>query len=701
MNDIFVIDQNTPLVMRCDESEAVHRAFNDLQNDLYSIFGMPPHVTEELPEFYNGNAIYIGRIAEECFTGESIAGRECYRIEMHENIITLRGSDELGLIFAIYRFCEEILGVDPWYFWNDILPEKRKKIEVARDFLLVGEEPSFRYRGFFINNEDLLVGSFRDPHDENQISAYHFEKICELILRLYGNTIAPGTRIYPDETSRDIANIRGLYGNDHHVTPLGLNVYTWPKELPFSYVTHPEILEKFWKQCIDAQKHRKMLWTVSFRGKGDGPFWEADPAAPVDDVGRADVINRAVAKQVEMIREVQPEADIIFNMYFEQAELYKKGLLKIPDGVIKVWPNDGAGVMSDDGQSGVGDGAYYHVSACRNRICEVVSPEITYRELGGIRKRGGNGCIIVNVGNIRPFPVTLGAVMRFAYQSERYLQKSPYEQMKESVLDYTKGIYGECAERVATIYVRFFGCSNFRGPQKNKAPFGYGEKCLGMYEGMWSQSYNQVLTEFRQSLYMHEVARKYIKVLKGKDTLSEIWCKTVDDFNSVLYEDAAYLPELVKEVEALYDEIPARARDIYIQNVMVPISVINAYNQAMEHEGLSLKAYFAEDSDEAVAQMQKALEAMKIVYDNFQRAENSKWQTWYKNECLACYAHTHDLIACTLSLLRGEGEILVRPFVDFAGHNKHVSLYQYKRGNENFPFLYSHPEEGSLEHNLK
>jgi len=145
MNDIFVIDQNTPLVMRCDESEAVHRAFNDLQNDLYSIFGMPPHVTEELPEFYNGNAIYIGRIAEECFTGESIAGRECYRIEMHENIITLRGSDELGLIFAIYRFCEEILGVDPWYFWNDILPEKRKKIEVARDFLLVGEEPSFRY----------------------------------------------------------------------------------------------------------------------------------------------------------------------------------------------------------------------------------------------------------------------------------------------------------------------------------------------------------------------------------------------------------------------------------------------------------------------------------------------------------------------------------------------------------------------------
>ena len=688
MSNGFIINRNTPLVMRGDESEAIQRAFNDLQNDFYSVFGMPPHVFEELPSMYCGNAIYVGRAAEEAFASEAIEGRECYRIELHEKALTLRGSDELGLIFAIYRLSEEVLGVDPWYYWNDILPEKKDRIELANDFLLIGEEPSFRYRGFFINNEDLIVGSFRDPHDENQISSYHFEKICELILRLYGNTIAPGTRIYPDETSRDIANTRGLYGNDHHVTPLGLNVYTWPADLPFSYVTHPEILEKFWKQCIDAQKHRKMLWTVSFRGKGDAPFWHMDKAAPPDDEGRADVISRAVAKQVELIREVQPEADIIFNMYDEQAALYRKGLLKIPEGVIKVWPNDGAGVMSDGGTSEEGDGAYYHISACRNRICEVVSPAITFRELGGIRRRGGNGCIIINVGNIRPFPVTLGTVMRFAYQSERYLQKPPHEQMQQTVLEYTKGIYGACAERVADIYVKFFGCSNFRAPQKGKAPFGYGYECLGMYKSMWRATYNQVLTEFRQSFYMHEIARKYIKVLKGEEEFEEIWCKTVDDFNSILHEDTAYLPELVREIEALAPEIPARAKDVYLQNVQVPITVINTFNQAMEHEGLSLKAYFDGDKKRAIEEMQAALDAMETVYATFHRAEPAKWQHWYRNECLVCYAHTHDLIECILSLLKGEGEILVRPFVDFVGHNKHVSLYQHKRGNANFPYLY-------------
>ena len=689
MTDSFLITRNTPLVIFYEEeSEAIKRAFDDLQRDWYSVFGMTPHALRELPPFYKGNAIYIGMAAQEKAEKPPVEGRECFLIERNGNMLSLRGSDELGLIFAIYRFSEEVLGVDPWYYWNDILPERKERIELASDFSIVGEEPSFRYRGFFINNEDLLVGTFRDPHEENQISSYHFEKICELILRLYGNTIAPGTRIYPDETSRDIADVRGLYTNDHHVTPLGLNVYTWPKDLPFSYVTNPEIFDDLWKKCIDAQKHRKMLWTVSFRGKGDGPFWHMDTAAPPDDAGRADVINRAVARQVELIREVQPHADIIFNMYEEQAELYKKGLLKIPEGVIRVWPNDGAGMMSDGGQSEKGDGAYYHVSACRNRVCEAVSPARAYTEIGRLRKKGADGCVIVNVGNIRPFPVTLGSVMRFAYQSERYLEKPADEQMKETILEYTRRIYGDCAEAVRDIYVKFLGCSNLRYPQKGKAPFGIGYDCLGLYRGMWRAGYNQVMTEFRQNLYMQELGRKYIRVLKGEDEFSEIWGATVDDFCSVLYEDTAYLPALLKEAEALLPRIPERAKDVYTHNVLMQIGVINALNRAMEHQGLSVKAYMSDDREEAIARMQTALEAAEEIFAWFHRTENSKWQTWYKDECLACYPHTHDLIECALSLLRGEGETIVRPFADFGAHNKHVSLYQFKKGNANFPYFY-------------
>lgn len=689
----FLINVNTPIIFHPQkETEAVNRAFADFENDWYMVFGMSPNTMEALPDWYEGNAICIGHAAQNLSRGQQCTGRESYMIKAEGNVLTFEGADELGLIYALYTFSEEVLGVDPWYFWNDFMPEKKSEIDIPENFSLCGEEPDFKYRGFFINNEDMLTGSFRDPLGENLLSSYHFDKICELILRLHGNTIAPGTRIYPDETARDIASERGLYVNDHHVTPLGLNVYAWPKDLPFSYVTHPEILEEMWQKCIDAQKHRKMLWTVSFRGKGDGPFWDVDPAAPKDDASRGDIISRAVAKQVELIRKVQPDSDIIFNMYHEQAELYKKGFLKIPQGVIKVWPNDGAGTLSDNGHAKDGDGVYYHITACRNRTCEAVSPETCYRELGRVRKSGCDGCVIINVGNIRPFPVSISTVMDFAYKSDRYLQKEPARQMEDTILQYCKKHYDECSDEVADIMVKFFRCSNFRKPQEDKAPFGYGGQCLGMYPVMWKNTYNQVLTEFRQSLYMHEIARKYIKVLKGEEEFSDIWVKTVDDFNSIVNEETAYLPQLLKQAEALADKIPARSRELYWNNVILQISSVNSFNKAMELEGMSLKAYFGGDRAEALCKMEQALAQVENVLSLFHSGENAKWNVWYKNECLACYPHTHDLLACVISLLKGEGETIVRPFVDFGGHNKHCSLYQHKKGNVNFPYLNEYKE---------
>lgn len=692
MSKSFLINRHTPIVMSSKETVGVKRAVADLANDWYTVFGMEPHILEALPAFYKGDAIYIGSAANGQASSGAIVGRECYRIELGESALTLRGSDELGTIFSVYRFCEEVLGVDPWYFWNDFLPEKKDEIKLEEGFELIGKEPSFRYRGFFINNEDLLTGSYRDPYYENQTDPYYFDKICELILRLYGNTIAPGTRIYPDETARDFISDRGLYVNDHHVTPLGLNVYTWPKDLPFSYITNPEVFEDLWKKCIDAQKHRKMLWTVTFRGKGDGPFWHMDTNAPADNAGRGEVISRAIAKQVELIREVQPEADIIFNMYEEQAELYKEGHLRIPEGVIRVWSNDGAGYLTDAGRSEPGDGTYYHVSACRNRITEAVSPKTCYEEIGRLRKKGGDGCLIINVGNIRPFPVSLGSVMKFAYDAERYLVKEPHAQMEQTVLEYTQSHYDdpEIAKKVASLYVRLFDTSNFRKHEEGKAPFGYGEECLGMYKGMWGGDVNPVLSEFRQGLYLHQLCGMYIKVLKGEDAFSEIWAKTVDDFNSVLYEDTAYLPALFEESQALINEIPARSKDLYMENVVTPIRAIHFLNLGMEQAGLSVKAYMNGDKEEAIAKMKSAIAAMEEIFKGFHLVESVKWQVWYKHEYLACFVHAHNLMECVLSLLLGNGETIVRPFWNFGAHNKHVALYQFERGSKYFPYFHAH-----------
>lgn len=679
----MILTENTPWILPQTVSEPIERALADLANDWYMVFGAEPiymkkeEVTGECILFSDGIAAPKDR---ESFAAKVVGGRLC-----------LAGADELGTIHAIYTLSEKVLGVHPFYFFNDIMPDRKEEIHLPEGYDISHGSPAFKYRGFFINNEDMISGSFPDPMRENLMDLYYFEKYCELILRLHGNMIAPGTCPYPDETVREVVMRRGMYVNDHHVTPLGLNVYRWPEDQDFSYVTNPEYMEKVWAQCVEAQKHRKMFWTISFRGRGDQSFWSIDPNAPVTEADRAAVISRALHKQAELIRAVQPDADIMFNMYDEQAELCKKGLLRIPEGVTRVWPNDGAGVMSDGGSCAKGDGIYFHITACRNRFCEAVSPEQIYTEFNRFKDAGANGCLIMNIGNIRPFPISIGAAMECAYDGSAYRHLTPAEGQKAYIKNYCEGLYGAAADEVAEIQTDYFGISNLRKPRPDMPPYGYAGECLGMYASDWQADYNQVLTDFRQNIYMHEIARKYIEALKGKRTLGDIFDKTVDDFNAIVHEDTAILPTLSRRAHLLEAKIPSRALPLYRSNLLLQIDATQGLNDAMENEGLSMKAYRRGDTAAAISYMRRALEHMNGMLEVLHGAENPKWPVFYKYETLSCYFHTRDLMRCVLSLLSGKGETPIRPFHNFGGHNKRIYYYHYLPEHQgNFPFLKKH-----------
>ncbi len=686
-NTTFFINADTPWCIEPGQTSPVMRALRDLRNDWYNVFGCPPLFCNggdgctlvNGTDFSNGRRIRIGG---KC----PIEEREAYAVYAENGDIFITGADELGLIYGIYTFSEQILGVDPWYYWNEFPPLRHREIEIASDLCLSHGSPTFKYRGFFVNNEEMIAGSFPDPLRENAMSLEKFERICELILRLKGNFIAPGTRIYADETSRDVADARGLYVNDHHVTPLGLNVYMWPKEVSYSYVDNRETWEKYWKTCIDAQKHRKMLWTVGFRGKGDGPFWHADKNAPTTDKERGELISRAVARQVELIREVQPNADIIFNMYSEQTDLCKKGYLTIPEGVIRVWCGS-LGYLYDDGNAAAGDGAYYHITGCSNRYSESVPPERILRELGRYTDIGATGCLIVNTGNIRHFPVSIGCVMNTVYDASEYRKGSPDEEMKHYIRDYTGKYYGSCAEEVADIYLKLYGCSNFRKSRPGQAPLGYGTECLGLYASMWKQSQVQVMNDFRQSLYLQEMLRKYIDVLRGNSEFTEIWQRTLCDMESVLHEPEAYLPALSLRAHTLEKDIPERARALYRFNILAAIDMTNAFNLAHDHMSRSIKAYLADDRAEALLQIGHALTSLETGLEAFRDAQTQRWPAWFSWESLDCPWLTRDLLRAAKTLLEGGTVDGIRPFSDFSGHGRQVNAYHFERDNKHFPLL--------------
>ena len=66
-----------------------------------------------------------------------------------------------GTAFAAYTLSER-LGIDPLYLWTGYTPEKQPTLVLKQtDFL--ADPPTFKYRGFFHDDEDILPR----PFDEN------------------------------------------------------------------------------------------------------------------------------------------------------------------------------------------------------------------------------------------------------------------------------------------------------------------------------------------------------------------------------------------------------------------------------------------------------------------------------------------------------------------------------------------------------
>lgn len=205
----ITLTADTPWVVPPNQPEAVQRALADIERDWYKVLGHRPILWTEQPESWSGPVLRFG------ISGKPGAP-ETFSLQIENNTLSATGVDIRGAIYAAYAVSEEILGVDPWYFWTDHEPSPRKQIEVPAGLKKNFGPPTFRYRGWFINDEDLLNGFSPDPLRRNPYSLEMLDRICETILRLRGNMIVPGTFNFPDESCWELASRRGLVLNMHH-----------------------------------------------------------------------------------------------------------------------------------------------------------------------------------------------------------------------------------------------------------------------------------------------------------------------------------------------------------------------------------------------------------------------------------------------------------------------------------------------------
>ncbi len=638
------ITADTPWIVADGQPEAVQRALADVQRDWYKVLGHRPIVLNKPPATGRGPVVYLG--TKQTWKLEFPAGAESFVLRVQHDdsgrqAIVAAGTDMRGAIYAAYALAEEILGVDPWYFWTDHEPAARRQIEVPAGLDRKFGPPTFRYRGWFINDEDLLGGFAPDPLRENVFSLDMLDHICETILRLRGNMIVPGTFTFPDERCWELASRRGLALNMHHIQIVGLNTFRWPAGVPFSYNKNPDVMERYWRDCIAAFKGREVVWTVGYRGKHDRPFWVDEPGLNTSEA-RGAAITKAIAKQVELIRAADPHAMIIANLWMEGAGMMHAGFLKLPEGVVQVWPDDmGNGLITDNGRVIAGQGVYYHTAmytASRNQLSEMIPPGRIYGELGRFARAGATNFFLVNVSDVRPVPLSTDCAMRFAWDAAPYLGKTDQENMDAFLADWSRRQFGEAlAKEAAAIYARYYDIPYHRHP-----------------------------------------------VISGDNYLHSAMNRPDSTAYRFAMTNRPYVAELAAAAQPLLARVPANRRDFFQSHVLTPIQ-IHLHSLMMLEEYCAAKAAIEKkDTVQALSLAEQALRSADELFAALHRAETGKWATWYAGDLFVGMEKSRDLVRVLLAQLNGEPPPPVR-----GNRVAYGELYQYQTPFlTNFPLLY-------------
>lgn len=342
---------------------------------------------------------------------------ESYQAQVQAHEITLRCGDDLGAVFALLSVSERGLHVSPLGWWNDQRPPRREQAAIPCGSY-ASPDYAVRYRCWFVNDEVLLDGWKDSAADKHLL----WQRVFETILRCGGNMVIAGTdRAYDGHELNALALDMGLWLTQHHTELLGARMFgrVYPELVP-SYALYPEKFEALWQEAIDLYAGRRVLWAVGFRGQGDRAFWSDDPAMATD-AARGAFIAKVMRRQMELVRQKDPQARFSTNLYGEMMGLYRAGHLPIPEGVIKVWGDNGYGAMVSRRQ-GNGDprvdampgleeqgphGIYYHAAfydlqAANHLTMLQIPPQRIADELQRTLAHHADALWNVNVGSIKP-----------------------------------------------------------------------------------------------------------------------------------------------------------------------------------------------------------------------------------------------------------------------------------------------------------
>lgn len=684
-----VLDRTATLFTSSDEGEPIQKAVEDLAADFQAVFGTRPKIVHRT-EDSGPVTIFIGESSN--VPGEirpaNLTTAESFSISLRQpkwnpgrttEVVLLSGADMRGAIYAVYQFAQKYLGIDPLYYWTDHQPARRTSISLPASLNETYSPPVFTYRGFFVNDEDLLTGwAPGEEKNKTGISLEVWSKIFETILRLKGNMVAPGTWIFPDDPQVKLAAKRGLIIAQHHAIPLGLNAARWPKDVPYNYSEHPEILERAWRNAVVSYlPNQEVLWTVGLRGLSDVTYASMDPHVRDNNKALGALISKAIADQIQIVRSVRPDAKFVTNLWQEGARLVQQGDLKIPPEVATVWADDGYGYLQDHGEVSAGQGIYDHVAmmnARANQLTEMVPVERSFSEIGRFAKAGASWYFLVNTSDIRPVPMSVRAVMDAVWKGV----PAGAEAAAEFYRDWAKEQFGEkVAGRLAELYKEYFS-----------APAHFGDPLHEYGDQLYHTEARRMLLTYMIDSPLYAIPSQAPKwssarlldgfgippnQLSAKEWLTETIAKEIQQCSEAQPRWDAVLQKAI----ALEPLVPLARRNFYREQVLAMIAINRESNRIL----FLISKAIRDATNANKAQAHREIDQALASFDEIQRAEEAaeygKWKHWYRGDWLTGIYRTRQLVG-TFSKFLDDPETHIATPVLWDGWEAYYHIMHYE-----------------------
>lgn len=442
-----------PVYYDASDASVVRTAATLFANDVVAVTGKLPAV-DSIGTRPSGTCVIVGTIGSNSWIDRMARegkiditpieeGWERYLVQTVnkpvpgvDKALVIAGSDRRGTAYGLLSVSKAI-GVSPWYWWMDAPVAHRDRINLKVDKYF-SPEPSVKYRGIFINDEDWGLLRWAKNNYEKElgnIGPKTYEKVCELLLRLNANYLAPAmheasTAFHTIPENREVADRYAIVMGSSHCEPLLLNTASeWHRDRygEWDYINNRERVDSVLNARVTELVPYENVYTLALRGLHDRAM-----NASNDMHERMKMLESALLAQRHMLANQleRPAYDIpqAFTPYKEVLDVYDQGL-NLPDDVTIIWPDDNYGYMKrlsspkEQKRSGRA-GVYYHASYLGkphdHLWMHTASPTVMYEELRKAYDMTADRIWLLNCGDIKSCEFAVDFFLAMAYDIDAF-----------------------------------------------------------------------------------------------------------------------------------------------------------------------------------------------------------------------------------------------------------------------------------------